>query len=139
MTAIAVTAASVAPGDGTQETRLSGAAITAGQLVYMDANGLYQVATNATAASSVVRGVALDTAPGAGQPLTIQRTGKWTVGGTVVVGKSYNLGTAGGIIPVDDIAGGEYITNVGVGISATQIDMGAGPQNSSTVAAAAVT
>jgi hypothetical protein len=138
MAAISVTAASVQPGSGDKETRICGAAISVGQLVYVDTNGLVQVATNAAAASAACKGVALGSTSASGQYVTYQKNGSWTVGGTVALGKPYAVGTAGGIIPVDDIAGTEFITNVGVGISVTQIDMGPGPQIGGVAAAGAV-
>jgi hypothetical protein len=117
MAAISITAANVVSAGGTIETRTSGATITAGMVVYLDANGLAQIATNTASASALPRGIALDTAS-SGQPVTLQRDGDITIGGTAAVGKVYVIGTAGGIIPVDDIAGTEYIGLVGIGKTA---------------------
>jgi hypothetical protein len=54
----------------------------------------------------------------------VQTAGDITIGGTVAVGKPYVLGTAGGIIPVDDIAGGEFVTYVGVGKTSSVLTLG---------------
>jgi len=48
--------------------------------------------------------------------------GQITIGGTVVVGTVYtSSSTAGGIAPVTDNATGDYVSVIGVGISATVI------------------
>jgi len=127
MAAISVTAANVARTDGSVVVYNSGATITAGMGVYVDANGAVQIGTNATSAGSGVGsqnvGIALNTAS-SGQPCSVLRDGSFNPGGTAAVGKVYVLGTAGGIIPVDDIAGTEYVTVLGVGITASSIKLG---------------
>jgi hypothetical protein len=126
MTDLSVTAANVVAGDGAvMETGTAGATITAGQLVYKDANGKYQLADNnsATAKARVPRGVALHGSL-ANQPLTIQRSGKITIGATVTAGVVYYASdTPGGICPVADLASGEYPCTVGMASSASQIDL----------------
>lgn len=127
MAAITVTAANVARVDGeTVSGYLAGATITAGQVVYVDSNGSVQVGTNATSAGSGVGaqlvGVALN-GGGSGQPIAILRNGTVNIGGTAAVGKQYCLGTAGGVIPVDDIAGTEFITHLGVGLTTANIKL----------------
>lgn len=127
MAAITVTATSVARVDGeVVNGYLAGASITAGQVVYVDSNGAVQVATNATSAGSGVGaqlvGIALN-GGGAGQPIQILKNGTVNIGGTVAVGKPYQLGTSGGIIPVDDIAGTEYSTHVGEGVTTANIKL----------------
>jgi hypothetical protein len=127
MAAISVTAANVLRVDGEVVTFPAGVAITAGQYVYVDGNGAVQVATNATSAGSGVGaqhvGVALN-GGGVGQPIQILKPGGTVnIGGTVAVGKPYVLGTAGGIIPVDDIAGTEFITGVGIGLTTANIKL----------------
>lgn len=128
MAAISVTPGSVLRVDGVvAQGYLAGATITAGQVVYVDSNGVVQVATNATSAgsgvgSSVV-GVALN-GGSSGQPIDILTNGTVNIGGTAAIGKEYKLGTAGGIIPVDDTVGGEYSTAVGIGTTAANIKLG---------------
>lgn len=117
--AISITAANVVRTDGDTEQRAAGAAITAGQVVRLSGSSVI-AAVNDASANAAAYGIALN-GGGTGQPILVQKTGDIVIGGTVAVGKIYALGTAGGIIPVDDVAGSEFITIIGVGISATTI------------------
>lgn len=117
--AISVTAGNVVAGEGTKEQRTAGGTITAGQAVRLSTSAVI-AAANDSSANAAVYGIALN-GGSSGQPIVVQTTGDITIGGTVAVGKVYVLGTSGGIIPVDDVAGSEYITIIGVGISATVI------------------
>jgi hypothetical protein len=129
MAAISVTPGNVLYVDGERVNGyLAGATITAGMAVYVDTAGLVQIGTNATAVGSGVGsplvGVALN-GGNAGQPIQILKPGGVVnIGGTVAVGKQYCEGTAGGIIPVDDIATGEFITTIGVGLTTANIKTG---------------
>jgi hypothetical protein len=127
MAAITVTAGSVLRVDGSVVSYLSGATITAGMAVYVDSNGVVQIATNATSAGSGVGSTAVGIAlngGSSGQPIDVLINGTVNIGGTAAVGKFYALGTAGGIIPVDDIAGTEYATAIGIGTTAAYIKLG---------------
>ncbi len=117
--AISVTAGSVVAGEGLKEQRTAGGTVTAGQVVRLSTSAVV-AAANDSSANAAVYGIALN-GGSSGQPIVVQTTGDITIGGTVAVGKVYVLGTSGGIIPVDDVAGSEYITIIGVGISATVI------------------
>lgn len=121
MAAISITPASVLPGSGAViEHRYLGGTVTAGMAVRKQTDGTVIAAINDTAANAAAYGIAL-TGGASGQPVAVQTDGDITIGGTVAV-KPYCLGTAGGIIPADDLAGGgEYCTLLGVGISATVI------------------
>lgn len=125
MADLTITATSVAAG-GNARTRdgNAGAAITAGQVVYLDSTtNTYKLADNdsATAAVRSPAGVALNGAA-SGQPVRVQTSGLITIGATTVVGEVYCLSsTAGGICPIADIAAGDYNTVLGVGTSVTQI------------------
>jgi hypothetical protein len=128
MAAITVTPGSVARVDGTPVNGyLAGATITAGMVVYVDTAGAVQIGTNATSAGSGVAsplvGIALN-GGSAGQPISILPSNSVVnIGGTAALGKHYALGTAGGIIPVDDVAGTEYSTAVGIGQTAANIKL----------------
>lgn len=127
MADITVTAANVRP-DTTKGlvTGLAGGAITAGQLCYQDATlGTWLTfdADTGTPNVNLVLGIAMNSAPAAAQPVSLQSAAgaDVTIGGTVVSGTSYwASGTAGGIsigLPTT----GQNATLVGLGISATKI------------------
>lgn len=127
---VTVTASSVLPGAGDIDRNgIGGMAITAGQLVYKDTaagatNGQYLLADANAAGKQRIDGVALNSCLAQGQPLSVQRSGIYTAGGTVVVGQVYVLsGTAGGIAPVADLASGMTVCVFGVGLTATQIQI----------------
>lgn len=126
MTDISITATGVLPGDSAEvEHGYFGASVTAGQVVYKDSDGTYKLAdaNSATAAVREPYGIALN-GGASGQPAAIQKRGKITIGGTVVVGKVYVLSaTPGGVAPIDDLTTGHYTATLGIGISSTQIDM----------------
>lgn len=129
MADLSVTAANVLKGAGSRvkiENGIAGAAATAGQTVYRDAtDNKFKVADadSGTSAARATRGIALNGAA-ANQPLAVQTDGPYTAGGTVVVGTIYvQSDTPGGIMPAADLEAGDYVTVLGVGISATQIDL----------------
>lgn len=126
MTDISVTAGNVVAGsNAVTESGFAGAAITAGQAVYRDTAGLYQLAdSNGAAALRVPRGIALNSA-GANQPLVIQRQGDITIGATLTAGVTYYLSdTPGGICPLADVGSGEYACIVGIAKSTTVLAIG---------------
>lgn len=127
MADVTVTAASVVPGTtGAEfEDGKAGATLTAGQLVYLDTTtNTYKLAdANASAVTPVIRGVTMN-GGASGQYIRIQRKGRYTVGGTVVVGTIYVAsGTAGGIAPSTDLVSGWYTSVLGVGVTAAIIDI----------------
>lgn len=119
MAALTITAANVLGSAG--PTKLAGATITAGQAVRLSGDTVIP-AVNDNAANANVYGVALN-GGAAGQPIAVQQGGDVTIGATVAVGKWYVLGTAGGIIPVDDIAGAEFPSLIGFGQSAALLTL----------------
>lgn len=126
MVDISITAASVVRGtDSHTQTGTAGATITAGQTVYLDSDGVYQLAdsNSATAAARVPAGIALNGAAD-GQPLTILTRGQVTIGATLTAGVVYyQSDTPGGICPVADIGSGEYATIVGIAVSTSVLDV----------------
>ena len=128
MAALTIVAATVVPGaNPTLITGLAGVAVTAGQVVYLDAaTGKYLLADadSATPAARVPAGVAVNNAA-ANQALTVQKGGPITIGATVAPGVPYFLsGTAGGIGPAADLTTGVYSTLLGFGISTSVIQLG---------------
>ena len=108
MVDFAITASQVLPGTdaaATFENGIAGAALTAGQPVFLDAaTNTYRPAdTNATAPEAVVRGIALHAAA-VGQPIRVQ------TGGTLTIG-------AGAAIPV----GGVVVLSATPGLSLIHI------------------
>jgi len=124
MADVSVTAANVLPLSAGTSTGIAGAAITAGQTLYADsANGnvLKLADANASAATSVVVGVALNGAA-TGQPVTYANSGIYTPGFTVTVGAVYvQSATAGAIAPVADLASGYYTNVLGIGVTSSQL------------------
>ena len=127
MTDVAITAASVAEGSGAQlGYGKAGAAITAGQSLYVDSadsNKLKLADCDGAAALRECVGIALMSCA-SGQRVTYQKAGEITIGGTVVPGKVYVLSdTAGGIMPVEDLETGDYTCIVGVGKTTTVLTL----------------
>lgn len=124
MADITITAANVLAGTGARiEEGTAGATITAGMPVYLDSsdNKLKAADANDTAAKAAAVGIALNGASN-NQPLKYQVAGPITIGGTVAVGTIYCVSeNAGGIAPHTDLGAGEFVTVLGIGISATQI------------------
>jgi len=134
MADITVTAANVAQGTGAAVDHqfLAGETITAGQSVYRKASdGRWWKAQCDSAAEEVGNGTASVPRFGvslhgalAGQPLSVQTSGPYTAGGTVVAGTPYVVSaTAGGICPHADLVATNKVTFIGYGISTTQIQI----------------
>lgn len=123
MADISITAANVIAGsNATVEHGTAGATITAGQVVYKAASDKkWKLADNNSATSEVriATGVALNGASN-GQPISVQKAGDITIGGTMTAGVAYYLSdTPGGICPVADLASGEYSCLLGMSKSTT--------------------
>ena len=118
-----VTAASVLAGAGSSsESGIAGAAITAGQTVYLDSatnRFLLADSNSATVAARTPRGIALNGAA-TGQPLAVLVSGPVTIGATMTAGVAYyQSDTPGGIAPVADVGSGEVSTIIGIATSTT--------------------
>lgn len=123
-TDVSITAANVIPGANAQyRYGIAGAAITAGQLVYLDVTtGTWKLTDTNVVASADVDGIAIvSTASGA--PITvITQDDDLTLGGTAAKGTIYIASaTAGGIAPSADLTTGWYAVVVGLGKSTTKI------------------
>lgn len=126
MTDITITPANVTPGTGAvigQGT--AGATITAGQAVYRDStDGLLKLADADAVDTADAAGIALHGAS-SGQPLQYQYGGVINIGATVSVGETYALSaTPGGVCPEADLMIGDYVSLLGVGVSASAIKLG---------------
>jgi hypothetical protein len=122
MAALTITAANVRS-YGSIASGVAGGTITAGLAVYLNTSGQVVSAANTSAAAAAVCGIALNGAS-SNQPVEYHTGGEIDMGATVAIGKVYVLGTAGGVIPVDDVAGGEFITVLGVGTTAAKLLFG---------------
>jgi hypothetical protein len=127
MADLVITAANVVPGTNATKTQgIAGAAITAGQVVYLDsATNTFKLAdcNSGTAAARVPFGVALDNAA-SGQPITVQTSGPVTIGAAVTGGVGYYLSAnPGGVCPVADMVAGCFPSFLGFAINATQINL----------------
>ena len=113
MTDLVITAANVqAQGGAGRSQKVAAATIAAGDALVADANAQAILADDSTAALAAVIGIALHGAS-SGQPSEYQTSGRIDLGATLDIGKHYVLSTAGGIAPVDDIAGGEFASYIG--------------------------
>jgi hypothetical protein len=117
MADISITAANVVAGsDAVRESGTAGATVTAGQLVYLDTSDMkFKLAdSNGAAALRVPNGIALNGASN-GQPLSVQKGGDITIGGTLTAGIPYFLSdTPGGLCPLPDIGAGEFSCIIGI-------------------------
>lgn len=135
MADLSITAADVI-GTGVKETLTAGGTVTRGLAVRKNTSGQIVAASDDSAANAEVYGIALNDAA-SGQPVEVQKSGPIDLGATLAIGKVYVLSTAGAIAPVDDIAGGEFVTVIGVASAADNLVMGI--TKSGVAAAGAVT
>jgi hypothetical protein len=99
-------------------------AITAGQLVAKDVNGKFILAdADGVSPAHKVVGIAIDSAPGANQPLDVATADTAFVpGGTLVVGTAYILSaTPGGLAPYADGVTGMNRQIIGVAVTTTTL------------------
>ena len=125
MANISVTAASVkASAAATIVGGSAGASITAGQPVYQDVNGVWQLAgANIAASASALTGIALDAAA-VGQPLLVcVADPSFTHGGAAVTTGEIVMvsATPGALCPSADATTGFYPVILGIAISATKM------------------
>ena len=122
-----VTAAEVLPAADTQKLPVTfGTTVTAGQLCYQDSSDSSHAKlsdADASAATAAAKGIALNGGAD-GQPGELAIGGTIDPGFTVTVGEIYVAsGTAGGIAPVADLAQGDYVFIVGVGLTASSLKL----------------
>ena len=125
MADLSITAASVVRVTGLAVTKYAGAAITQGQVIYLDSvTGTMLPADANVLASSAAIGVALNAAA-IGQPVSyLPAGGTITIGAAVVAGKAYYVSTTIGAICLEsDLAAGDFAHFVGFAISGTAISL----------------
>jgi hypothetical protein len=116
MADLTVTAASVLWTSGTKTPGVAGAAVTAGQCVYLDSvtSTLKLAQADGTAAEVAAVGIALHAA-GTGQPLQYAAQGSLiNIGATTSKATTYCVATtAGGVAPQADLTSGHRICRLG--------------------------
>lgn len=126
MANLTVTAANVQPTTTTTyKTGIAGAAITAGQSVYLDATtGTIKLAdADLSVAAAKGVGIAINNAA-AGQPVTYAIGGSINMGATLVKGTTYVVSaTAGGVAPQADLSTGATICILGIALDAAILDV----------------
>lgn len=125
MADLSITAANVIAAAGALIDRgTGGAAITAGQSVYLDpTDGKYKLSDcdSATAAARECDGIALNGCAD-GQPLAVVTSGPVDVGEVLTLGQAYYLSaTAGGIAPFADLGTGDYPVLLGIAKSTSRL------------------
>lgn len=125
MADISITAASVIPSASSSATKVQkvlAATVTAGQTLYLLANGTVGLAdANVAAPVSTVYGIAAN-GGAAGQTITVIREDPaLAIGATLTIGDTlWQSATAGGItITASDNVSGMYVTSLGVAVSTT--------------------
>lgn len=124
MADVSITPTSVVPGANAQyRYGVAGAAITAGQLVYLDVTTNTWKLTDANVlASADVDGIAVVSTSNGGPITVVTRDDDLTLGGTAAKGTIYIASaTPGGIAPSADLTTGWYAVVVGLGKSAAKI------------------
>lgn len=129
---VTITQTNVSYVSGPTETRLAASnVIDAGDLLYVDANGRWDLAANTSQAASLVRGMALAEVKAVGQPL-VAGIGLVdedpfgcviNVGSVLSAGKVYCISAAGVMSPVNDIATSDWLTICGYAKTASQFEM----------------
>jgi hypothetical protein len=128
MADLAPVAADVVAADGevTKAEHIAGAAIAAGDWLYMDtaaSNVMKLAQADGTAIEATVYGVALNTAA-LGQPVLVATAGDLDFGCVLTVAQVYILSVnAGKICPVGDLAASSYCSIVGVGTVADNLQI----------------
>lgn len=127
MADLTFTAANVRLFGGLMVTLVAGGTIARGNIIRKNTSNQAVVASDDSAVNANAYGVALNDAT-TNQPVDVavlaaggELEGVATGGG---VGKPLCLSTNGAWAPVDDIAGGEFTTLVGVQMTATRIALG---------------
>jgi hypothetical protein len=123
-------AADILAADGAViKTGIAGDTITAGQAIYLKLDDARKVwrASKGAAASAIVAGIALNSAT-ANQPIFYCERGVISVTASAVpVGAVVVLSTAGGLSPAADLASGNRVCVVGVGMAGNKISVNCSP------------
>lgn len=124
MVALSITPSQVQPASGIAPKRaIAGEAIGQGEAIYVTGGTAYLAEAGDTAAKADAKGIALNAAAAAGQPIEYQGNGASVTlgaGASMTIGVTYYLGeTAGTLVPLADLTTGSYAVPVGVATSAS--------------------
>lgn len=105
---------------------VAGEAILAGASCYQSNtnSSWYNSSANNALASGYQNGlcIALASAPGAGQPLTLLRSGRLNIGATLTAGKTYVASqNAGKIAPLSDLTSTMFTSILGIAVNTTYL------------------
>ena len=117
MADLTITAANVAEGSDAKVSRgTSGAAVTAGQAVALNASNQVVPCDPQDSVTHKLAGVAVNSAPGSGQRVNyVTQSSALNVGATLTIGTVYVVGAvAGSIAPAADLGSGDYAAVVGI-------------------------
>lgn len=109
-------------GAGATETYIAAEAITAGEVLAIDASGEAQVADISSALKRDVIGVATETVL-ATEEVDVKKIGHVAEFAGLTIGEVYFLDTAGGIDTADNITAGYPLIRVGMAVAADTIDV----------------
>ena len=128
MADLVISPADVVPASTSKmQTGLAGAAINAGQAVYVDAQdgGKIKLADKTAAATAGSVGIAISTADVAGQPVSYlpANGGDLAVGAVAAAGETYVLSTAGAVSPESDLVATDFVTYLGYGKDSNTISL----------------
>lgn len=136
MAAISITEAQVLPDNSAGSkivSGIAGAAIAAGEAIYLDTSTQTWKLADADAAATVAEGdhcgIAMNAAEVATQKIAVQTRGSPTLGAgaSIAAGTVYVVSpTAGGIGPIADVLAGDFVCILGIGNGSNGIDMGPG-------------
>jgi hypothetical protein len=127
MADLTFTAGSVVLTGGVAETHTAGGTVARGNLVRRNTSLQIVVASDDSAINADAFGYALSDASSGQRVLVALLTGGGILGGVATgggVGKPLCVSTNGATAPVDDIAGSEFVTLVGVQLSSSTIQLG---------------
>lgn len=144
MSDLSITTSQVQPnatGARSEVTGIAGEAITAGQTVYYDAStGTWKKAQadgTAAEAGQDGYGIALNSAPGANQPVQVALPGSTVTlgaGAAPAAGTIYFISpTAGGIAPVADLSSTNKINPIALGVGSNKVKILAGAYDAGAV------
>lgn len=129
MANVSITASAVKTSSSSSNLKvagISGAAFTAGQPLYQAVNGkLAPCGNNAVAPANTLKGIALDSCPGADQPcFYCPADANFEPGFTPTEGETYVVSSdVGAICPLSDLGSADTVNYVGTGKASGKLDL----------------